>query len=172
MSDSAGLILKSKTMNSDENINTQGMKTDDAKEPHDERIIASLLPEDDKGGRLWFLPKYFGEKLYIRGESLIYARMQRLCREYKGGYWNFYELSNGGFYMAPADDCRFQLECHLGNGFSREVSADAAGIIVTLFVLGQLLEETLDGCIRGLYDALRDFAGQHVERAMIFAAID
>ncbi len=155
------------------NGNLNGMKTDYAAEHHGKRITASLVPEDDgKGGRLWFLPKYFGKNLYIRGEGLIYTWMQRLCREYKGGYWNFYELSNGGFYMAPADDPRFQLECHLGNGFSREVSADTAGIVVTLFVLGQILEETLDGRIRKHYDALRDFAAQHIERAIIFKAID
>lgn len=49
----------------------------------------------------------------------------RLSEDYNGGFWNFYTLTNGGFYMAPAGDKRMRLEVD-GNGFSGEMSADAA----------------------------------------------
>jgi len=38
----------------------------------------------------------------LYGENLVYLWMKKLCDEYNGGYWTYYKLSNGGYYMAPA----------------------------------------------------------------------
>ena len=63
----------------------------------------------------------------MRGEALVFGWLDALSEDYNGGFWNFYTLTNGGFYMAPAGDKRMRLEVD-GNGFSGEMSADAAGI--------------------------------------------
>ncbi len=57
---------------------------------------------------------------------LYHSKMKGLCREYRGAYWLMWELSNGGFYMAPARDEMLNIEAM--NYFSGQMSADAAGI--------------------------------------------
>ncbi|EDB8709758.1 antirestriction protein [Salmonella enterica subsp. enterica serovar Schwarzengrund] len=134
--------------------------------------VTAVLVADEH--RMDFLPTYFGTRLMMRGEALTYGWMRRLAESYNGGLWNYYTLTNGGFYMAPVLG-RLRLEVD-GNGYSGEMSADAAGIVVTLFVLGQLAAETqgLDEC-DGLIDSyywLREYAGTHAEAAQIYRAID
>ena len=134
--------------------------------------ITAVLVDDDH--RLDFLPAHFGPRLMMRGESLAYAWMRRLAEDYNGGFWNYYTLTNGGFYMAPVLG-RLHLEV-AGNGYSGEMSADAAGIVATLFVLGQLAADTqgtaeCDALI-DRYHWLRDYAADHAEAAQIYRAID
>lgn len=38
----------------------------------------------------------------LRGEISVYNWLDRLSQEYRGGFWQYYEIPNG-FYMAPAD---------------------------------------------------------------------
>jgi hypothetical protein len=128
---------------------------------------------DDKE-RLNFLPTYLGT-LMVRGEHLVYHWMRHLSDDYDGGLWNFYELSNGGFYLVPDGPEWMHVEVH-SNGFSGGVSSDAAGIISTLFMLGQLASENEgtdvgESLIRH-YDSLRAFADGHAEACSIFRAID
>lgn len=78
----------------------------------------------------------------MRGEALVFGWLDALVEGYNGGYWNFYTLTNGGFYMAPANYDRMRLEA-VGNGFGGEMSADAAGIVATL-ALRQLAAEAED----------------------------
>jgi len=138
----------------------------------DQPVTASLVVEEQ---RLEFLPTYFGPRVMLRGEALVFAWLETLSEDYGGGFWNFYTLTNGGFYMAPASDKRMRLEVD-GNGFSGEVSADAAGIVATLFALNQLAAE-MAGTHGGdvlieRYHALRDFVSSHPEAASIIRAID
>ena len=61
-------------------------------------------------------------------------------------------------------------------GKDAEARADAAGIVATLFALGQLAAEA-EGTDAGdvlidRYHFLRDFAKTHAEAGAIFAAID
>ena len=77
------------------------------------------------------------------GEPLVYAWLDRLSADYNGGQWDFFELSNGGFYMAPVMPGPLRIDVH-GNYYSGTVSADAAGVIATLFALGQLAAEVTD----------------------------
>ena len=135
-------------------------------------VTASLV---DSNHRLTFLPSCFGPRLMMRGEALVYAWLQRLCRNYSGGYWHFYRLSNGGFYMAPASSDRLHIEVD-GNGFSGEMTADAGGIVATLFALGQLAAEMENteaaNALIDVYHFLREFAYGHTEALAIFRAID
>ena len=131
-------------------------------------IAASLVADDD---RLSFLPAFFGERMMMRGESLVYGWMRSLSEDYNGGFWHYFTLSNGGFYMAPATDKRMRLDV-AGNGFSGEMSADAAGVVATMFALCQLAEETQDDRIIELYFLLQAFMKDHPEDGPMFRAID
>ncbi|MPW21757.1 antirestriction protein [Paraburkholderia sp. CNPSo 3157] len=133
-----------------------------------ETPIASAVVPDEL--RLNVLPRFLGCH-YLAGESLLYDWAARLCRSYQGGLWHFFTLSNGGFYMAPADSARVHVRRHL-NGYSDMMGADAFGITVTLFALCHLAERTLDDAIADRYHQLRVFATQHVEAANILRAID
>lgn len=87
-----------------------------------EAIKAYRVAEKD---RLDFLPRYFTPRWMLRGESLVYAWMRRLSPDYQGGYWEFYKLSNGGFYMAPSPDREALRLVVSANYFDEVVSADA-----------------------------------------------
>lgn len=132
-------------------------------------ITATLVPENK---RMNFMPNFFGPNLMMRGESLVFSWLRKLSTDYNGGYWHFYTLSNGGFYMAP--DIKGPLRLVVdGNYFSGDLSADAAGIVATLFALCQLANETENDRIIDLYHQLVEFAGtDHPEAGKIFSAID
>lgn len=78
--------------------------------------------------------------------------------------------------MAPESAGTFQLDVN-GNGFSGALSADAAGIVATLFALCDLAMEEQDtpqgDALAERYHLLRDYAvGAHSEAAAIAGAID
>lgn len=129
---------------------------------------ASLVPDAE---RMTFLPRFFGLHHLLKGEFLVYGWMGNLCQDYSGGFWNFYTLKNGGFYMAPAGAKRLRVMC-CGNGFDGEMSAEAAGIVATLFTLSQLSFETELDRFSDLFHALRAFAASHLEASAILSAID
>ena len=84
--------------------------------------------------RMQFLPRFLGHDMRA-GEALVYDWMQALAPDYGGGYWEFYELSNGGFYMAPELGCEtIRIRCP-GNFYDATMSPDAAGIVATLYAL-------------------------------------
>ncbi len=97
--------------------------------------------------------------------------MANLSSDYKGGLWAFYELSNNGFYMAPDSDQEFTIHVR-GNDYHGTVSADAAGIITSLFALNALSWKTDENCFIEAYYSLRDFACEHYEAEAILSAID
>ena len=134
---------------------------------YQESITATALNESQ---RLQVLPELFDQHM-MRFEAYVYGWMGRLAEEYDGAYWDIYRLSNGGFYMAPSSLPRYKL-CVVGNGFEGALSADAAGIVVTLFALNQLAWEVRRNEIADLYHWLRDYAANHAEAALIFRAID
>ena len=85
-----------------------------------------------------------------------------------------YELSNGGLYMAPREDpgrtVRLSVQT---NYFVGQVSEDALGIIVFLFIYSHLssVPDYGDVFTRHFY-SLRDYALDHDERIAIIGAID
>jgi Antirestriction protein len=66
----------------------------------------------------------------------VYTFTERLAEDYTGGYWEFYQLSNGGFYMTPADDRHFHVTGE--NHFEGDLSADALGITACLYAYSNL----------------------------------
>jgi hypothetical protein len=130
-------------------------------------ITATLVTA---GARTAFLPRVAGRH-YLRAEQSVYNYMDYLAPDYTGGFWNYYDLSNGGFYMAPQLDGRMRVEVD-GNGYSGEMSADAAGIVACLFMLCGLAAKTHDDTIIDRYHQLRAFACEHAEASQILRAID
>jgi len=125
----------------------------------------------DAEERLRLLPKVFGVKYMIKAESMIYQWMGVLCREYTGGYWDFYELSNGGFYMAPAAREVFKISVQ-GNGFTGEMSNDTAGLLATLNAVCHLANSTGKDEFVDLYYLIRDYASLRTDWMQIRRAID
>ena len=123
--------------------------------------------------RVTHTDKLFGFHFPVRLEPLVYATADRLSCDYKGGYWEFYALNNGGFYMAPAEDKPFHISCE--NGFAGELSADALGITACLYAYSYLSFSDLLGfaymCAEQ-YHRLREYTLDHSEAEEIMAAID
>lgn len=131
-------------------------------------ISAQLVAEKDRPD---FLAKQLPGSLCVKGESLVYRWLAKLSPQYAGGYWEFYALSNGGFYMAPKDARQFAIAVE-GNGFRGTVSADVAGIIACLFALNALACQSANPAVIDRYYQLRDYALDHPDALSIMAAID
>ena len=114
----------------------------------------------------------FGLHFPLHFEPFVYATADSLSADYCGGYWDFYRLSNGGFYMAPDADVPFRVRCE--NGFAGDLSADAFGITVCLYAYSRLSFSRLfiaDACAQH-YHWLRDYALDHAEVESILRATD
>lgn len=120
--------------------------------------------------RIEMLPRYF-ERLDLYVERGIFGLMRWLSDDYHGGYWEYHELSNGGFFMSPVRPERFRVVV-TSNGYEGTVSSEAAGIIACLFAYSELSQLHRDDNLAGHYNLLRDFAGDHPEAGEMFAAID
>ena len=132
-------------------------------------ITAELVPE---ALRMDIADGLFGMRFPLKLEPAIYGFAEQLSRDYQGGYWHFYALSNGGFYMAPDDAESFQVSCE--NGYEGELSADALGIAACLYAYSHLSfagNHFGDICAQQ-YHWLRAFAMGHPEAAGVLAAID
>lgn len=132
-------------------------------------IIATLVPEHR---RMDVADKHFGIRFPITMEPMIFQFATQLAPAYNGGYWNFYQLSNGGFYMAPNLDEPFAVIAD--NGYEGSMSADALGITACLYSYSNLSfgEGSFGEKCGRHYHWLYEFAMQHLEAAAIRAAID
>lgn len=96
-------------------------------------ITATKVREED---RLDFLPKHFS-RLAVSVETAVYNEMSRICEDYDGGYWEFYELSNGGFYMALESDDPIRVVNSM-NYADEEMTTHSACITTCLFIWNAL----------------------------------
>lgn len=115
----------------------------------------------------------FGVHFPMRFEPYVYAITSELSSEYHGGYWQFYKLSNGGFYMAPNADQMFRVSCE--NGYEGNLSADALGISACLYAYSHLSFGGDDAFVETCalqYHLLRDYMLEHHEARSILGAID
>lgn len=130
-------------------------------------ITARLIPLSE---RERFLPKHAGGN-FIRYEMLTYALMDNACERYSGGLWNFYELSNGGFFMAPDIEETLDLVWP-DNFFEGSMSAQAAGIGISLMAQSQMAFIANSQRFSDSFHKLRDYALDHTEAGVIFRFID
>ncbi len=118
-------------------------------------VTARLVPEAD---RLQHTAKLFGANFSMRLEPTVFDMVGRLAAQYHGGYWLFYALSNGGFYMAPRSDATFIVSCE--NGYEGKLSADALGIAACLYAYSHL--SFGQGNFRHLRESIPFAEGVHV----------
>lgn len=131
-------------------------------------IIATRVTTDRD--RMLCLPAIAGVRCVLL-ETTIYDTLRRLSIDYgDGGYWHFYKLSNGGFYMAPDADKPFRIVNE--NYFEGEVSANTAGLIACAAAYTDLSFLSSAECFINAYYRLSDFIFQHPDAAMIRAALD
>ena len=115
----------------------------------------------------------FGIHFPMRIEPCVYALTDSIASEYNGAYWEFYTLSNVGFYMAPVDDMMFDIACE--NGYEGKLSADALGITACLYAYSHLSfsdNDTFVDTYAKNYHLLREFMLEHKEVGAILRAID
>ena len=120
--------------------------------------------------RLQCLPEVAGRD-YVVLEHTIYDILSTLSADYDGGFWEYYRLSNGGFYMAPQDAKSFRIFCD-GNGFAADICANTTGIIVTAMAYDHLTRRPRGSCFARAYQLLAEFVFQQSDAGTIRAALD
>ena len=135
----------------------------------DAAISSRLILDAD---RMNAVDKLFGIKYVLKLEPTVFRFAEQLAAEYTGGYWQFYALSNGGFYMAPRLDMVFAVSCD--NGFDGHMTADALGIVVCLYTYSNLSfgDDVFAETCANHYHWLREYAMDHAEVRSILRAID
>ena len=132
-------------------------------------VTRELVPEDQ---RLVVAEQLFGMAFPLQLEPVVYGITDRMAEEYTGGYWHFWTLSNGGFYMAPAEDRLFHVKCQ--NMYEGDLSGDALGITACLYAYSNLSFSLSD--IAREYAThqhlLREYMLGHPEVREILGAID
>jgi hypothetical protein len=116
--------------------------------------------------------RLFGLHFPLQVEPVIYGITERMSKDYKGGYWDMYTLSNDGFYMAPSDERIFHVKCD--NMFEGDLSADALGITACLYAYSHLSFShgrfaRVSACH---YHRLREYMFEHMEVRGILGATD
>lgn len=132
-------------------------------------ITRQLVAEDQ---RTKITADLFGVYFPLQLESFVFSMASRLSEDYGGGYWLFYTLDNGGFYMAPDSDRRLQAVSP--NGWEGFMTADAFGIAVCLFAYSNLSfgsGQFAETCTEQ-YHVLREYMMNHAEARAILAATD
>jgi hypothetical protein len=86
----------------------------------------------------------------------------------------YYELTNGGYFVAPKGD---SIQTEAPNDFAAAMSCESAGVVVCLYVYSHLAYEIghhggYTDYLTNKYFALRGYAINHPESALILASVD
>jgi hypothetical protein len=133
-------------------------------------ITCDLVPE---GQCADFVDSLFGINFPLQLEPYVYAIASSLSSDYRGAYWHFQSLSNGGFYMSPDEDQDFNVKCE--SGYEGAMSADAFGMTCCMYAYSHLSFTAHGDSARiyaRQYHALREYAMEHPEVSAIVAATD
>lgn len=134
--------------------------------------------------RIDYPAKLFGHQFPFVLEPNIFHMAAMLSADYKGGFWQFYALSHGGFYMAPEETETAQttetsktFRLSAPNGYEGTLSANAMGITACLYAYSHLsmshrYSSDFAQVCAVQYHLLREFAMGHAEEAAIWRAID
>lgn len=132
-------------------------------------LSSRVVPEAE---RMSVVDKLFGIGYVLKLEPTVFRFAERLAADYHGAYWQFYALSNGGFFMAPRGDTIFEFSCE--NGFQGKLSANALGLTACLYAYSHLSfggDAFADLC-GNQYHLVREYMFQHPEAKSILRAID
>jgi hypothetical protein len=132
-------------------------------------ITSQLVPTSE---RMNVVDKAFGIQYVLVLEPAVFRFAETLAHAYKGAYWNFHTISNGGFYMAPRSDTIFAVSCE--NGFEGKLSADALGIASCLYAYSHLSfgDDAFAETCANQFHMLREYMFQHPEVKAILRTID
>jgi hypothetical protein len=132
-------------------------------------VTRELVPESQ---RMAVTERLFGIHFPLQMEPTVFGITERMAEDYSGGYWNFFTLSNGGFYMAPSGDDVFHVTGD--NMFEGDLSADALGITSCLFAYSHLsFSNTRFARVSAChYHMLRSYMFEHAEAKAILGATD
>ncbi|EMP2221558.1 antirestriction protein [Enterobacter hormaechei] len=134
--------------------------------------LTATLVQDEQ--RISFWTGHFGSiPQWIILEPTVFAWMDRFCKDYHGGIWQLYTLSNGGAFMAPeAESDKLWSLFNPLNGNGGELSARAAGIAVCLMTYSHHAMRTECDAMTEHYYLLRDYALSLAECSAIIHIID
>jgi hypothetical protein len=138
-------------------------------QPTNSRLRAAFSFQENPMTQIYAMPV----PEHRRVEPLVYVWAGRLAPDYDGGYWEFYCLCNGGFYMAPAADREFEVVAP--NGFVGRLSSDALGIAACLYAFSHAsfsAETALAEACAVHYHQLRDYALQHSQADQLLRLTD
>jgi hypothetical protein len=132
-------------------------------------ITAKIVPVPQ---RMDVADKHFGIRFPLTVEPMIFQFATQLAPAYSGGYWNFYQINNGGFFMAPNLDQSFHVIAD--NGYEGTMSAEALGVTACLYAFSNLSfgEGAFGQTCTERYHQLYGYAMQHPDANSIHAAID
>lgn len=128
----------------------------------DSSVIKSTMVSLEVGKRQIALDQHYGQRSVEISKRIVSLLAER-CPQHKGALWDMYELSNGGFFIAPKRIARPVTAAH----GSAEVSAEAAGVVANL--IGYREFERESSGFTDLRKALEVYAAQHPEAEQIRA---
>jgi hypothetical protein len=133
----------------------------------DRQVTAAEVPA---GERFAYLVRRF-DRHHITVDLFLRSFAVELCPEFKGAQWSFFETSTGTVFMVPTgyDSLLVSID---QNGFEARVSAEVAGLIVSIFVLARLADVSRSQEHMRMVVQLRNYALQHPLATTIFRAID
>lgn len=138
--------------------------------------VESFVVTPIKGSRRsTFLPRHIHGNIMkaITFENTVYGVMSRICAAYSGGSWDFFEVSNGAFFMAPAERATSVEISVADNYFRDEMTPTAAGIVATLMALSNMaFRHEEDEHLSEAFHSLRDYAVTREDSGLIMRAID
>lgn len=110
-------------------------------------------------------------------ETMVFEMLDSWCDDYDGGVWSYFKLSNGAWYLAPADEGIYRVKDYAGR--EHEMSPDGAGLTATLHMLHRLtwhFHEAGDKAKRDVvsehYHALRMYTYPHPDATAIWRVLD
>lgn len=98
-------------------------------------IHAEVVKQHD---RMYFLPRHLNTT-FIEFEHYLYHFADKLVEGYDGGYWDLYDIDNGGFFAGLSEDKTFKVSSL--NGYSCELSGKYTGLFLTMMALSLLFEK-------------------------------
>lgn len=136
-----------------------------------EKITETLITSDK--ARMEIFPKHCGHK-FGEIENLIYTIADRFSKDYNGGFWEFVELSNNGFYIKPSAEKNYNIINHFGTENSG--NNRFFGIYVTLTALEYKLHNTENAdefdLLNEKFNALYDLIYQDENAKEFFKLLD
>jgi hypothetical protein len=123
-----------------------------------------------------YMPDNFPSRLFKGGRGFlamntVYSLMDRFAPEYNGGVWSAFEASNGALFTAPDNPgttpCSWSM-----NGFSGELSWEAAGIFTTAVALCLEWERSQSDLLAEAHIRVMDMARDHPEAPLLIRALD